>query len=398
MPDLAPSPAVVIVGGGIAAMEAVLALRDLSDGRIRPTVIAPNAHFSLRPLDVVRPFAAGHSEPLALGPFLAEHRGRFVQDAAVRVDVDDQVVLTRSGQEVPYDVLLLAPGARAEAPFDGVMTFGVGAGPNDFAELLSDFEQGYSRSAAFVVPPGTTWPLPLYELALMTARDVAGMQQDVRLHLITPEEEPLELFGTDAAAAVRDLLDAAGVTLHTGHEARVPRHGHVQLTGDERVVVDRIVALPRLSGPDLTDVPSDAAGFIPTDDRQRVRGLDRVYAVGDATTSPIKQGGLACQQADVAAIDIVERTGARVVLPRPEPVLRGRLLTGSRDRYLRRSAAEDTGRHDEEPLWWPPAKVYSRYLAPWLAARDLVHLPDARAVARGIDIAIPVPHAQEAHR
>jgi len=101
-----------------------------------------------------------------------------------------------------------------------------------------------------------------------------------------------------------------------------------------------------------------------------VEGLDDVYAAGDATTFPIKQGGLATQQADVVAQAIAARAGAPVT-PEPfRPVLRGLLLTGRTPAYRStelRGGLGDMSRAEVEPLWWPPSKIAGRYLSPYLA-------------------------------
>ena len=61
------------------------------------------------------------------------------------------------------------------------------------------------------------------------------------------------------------------------------------------------------------------------DEHGRVSGIEDVYAAGDATTFPIKQGGLAAQQAVAAAEAIVARHGTDLD-PQPfRPVLRGML-------------------------------------------------------------------------
>jgi sulfide:quinone oxidoreductase len=258
--------------------------------------------------------------------------------------------------------------------------------------ILADLEQGWSKSVAFVVPPGTTWPLPLYELALMTADRVWGMNMDsVDLHLVTPELSPLAIFGAEASDEVSSLLAAAGITPHVGISAAVSKSGLVGLGPDRPPLeVDRIVALPLLDGPRVDGVPCDARGFIPVDDFGRVTGAPDVYAAGDATNQPIKQGGLACQQADAVAAHIVAAAGADIT---PEPahlVLRGRLLTGRQDRFLRREAGDPSGTAASEPLWWPPAKVSSRYLAPYLTDRDLLTLPPYDDHDEGISVCIPV--------
>ena len=82
----------------------------------------------------------------------------------------------------------------------------------------------------------------------------------------------------------------------------------------------------------------------------------------------------------------------------PQPVLRGRLLTGRRDHFLRRDLDEFRGEATQEPLWWPPAKVSSRYLAPYLAAQDLISLPLRDAAGVGLDVRVPLAwhdHARE---
>jgi hypothetical protein len=68
-------------------------------------------------------------------------------------------------------------------------------------------------------------------------------------------------------------------------------------------------------------------------------------------------------------------------------VLRGLLLTGMAPRFLRAQAGARTSVIDTEPLWWPPAKIVGRYLAPFLATHLGLSqiLPDA---AR--DSALPV--------
>ena len=107
-------------------------------------------------------------------------------------------------------------------------------------------------------------------------------------------------------------------------------------------------------------------------------GADRVCAAGDATSFPIKQGGLATQQADAAAGTIAQRLGARAA-PRPfQPVLRGVLLTGGAPLYLRAELDRSgrllamrqrrlRGSVSTRALWWPPGKIAGRYLAPYMA-------------------------------
>ena len=97
-----------------------------------------------------------------------------------------------------------------------------------------------------------------------------------------------------------------------------------------------------------------------------------MWAAGDATAFPIKQGGLAAQQAVAAAQAIAAVAGADVT-PEPfRPVLRGVLLTGRGRHWIRRDlgGADDAGMAERHALWWPPTKIAGRYLAPYLAALE----------------------------
>ena len=61
--------------------------------------------------------------------------------------------------------------------------------------VLSEARDGRARSLAFVVPAGVSWPLPLYELALLTAKAVGGEGHVRRSRSVSPEDAPLTLFG-----------------------------------------------------------------------------------------------------------------------------------------------------------------------------------------------------------
>ena len=90
------------------------------------------------------------------------------------------------------------------------------------------------------------------------------------------------------------------------------------------------------------------------------------------TSRPLKQGGLATQQADVAAAAIAAAAGADVEAPAYRPVLRAMLLTGGRPRYLRRAARR--GLAGDDAPWWPPHKIAGRELAPYLTAHPELRL------------------------
>jgi len=295
---------------------------------------------------------------------------RWIPDVVEAVRPGERELVTRDGPPVRYDALLLALGARPETALPDAMTF---AGPRDvlaIREAIEALRPGRRHRIAFVATAGVTWTLPLYELALMTAENGRRRGLDLDLEVVTRESDPLGIFGTAASAAVAARLESAGVRLRTGSFAQEYAEGRLWLELEGPLDVDLVVALPRLRGPHVPGLPADADGFVRVDPYARVRGIGRVWAVGDMTTSPLKQGGIAAQQADVAAADIaVEVAGANVPVRPYKPKLQGMVLTGEDPLYLeRRPHAPPSSEASSEFLWWPAHKIVGRHLGPYLAS------------------------------
>ena len=385
---------VVIAGGGVAALETLIALRDLAGERVETTLVAPEPRFTYRPWSVAQPFHRGHARNYELGGIADEFRARFVRDAVVEVLPEERRVRCASGEALDYDQLVVAVGATARPAFPGAITFGDDPAEERLHGMLADLEQGYLKRVAFVVPGEVAWTLPLYELALMTARQAWTMGMDrVRFTLVTPEAQPLAMFGAAASDTVADLLERHAIDFVGGAYPSVG-HGYVVADpGGRRIDADRVVSLPALGGPDLAGVPVDGEGFIPVDAHGRVGGLRGVWAAGDGTNFPIKQGGLATQQADAVAEAIAAEAGAEIE-PEPfRPVLRGMLLTGGDDRFFRTPIAGGGGEGQvaSAALWWPPTKIAGRYLAAYLHGRDEAEL---RPRGGHLEVEIPLDSAR----
>jgi sulfide:quinone oxidoreductase len=257
--------------------------------------------------------------------------------------------------------------------------------------LLSE-DQG-PRRIAFVVPSHITWALPIYELALMTQRRALELRLgDVGLTVVTPEQSPLAIFGPAASAAVGQLLAARGIEVQTGTWARAVEDGELILTpGDRRLEAAEVVALPETEGPAIAGLPMDEEGFIPIDEHARVEGVEDVYAAGDGTNFPIKQGGLGTQQADAAAEHIAHRLGAAIEVEPFHPVLRGKLLTGDESLHLRAEVTGGAGTEEAslDCLWWPPHKISGRYLAPFLYHGEVHAEPEPPRHPLEVEVALP---------
>jgi sulfide:quinone oxidoreductase len=365
---------VLIVGGGVAALEAALALREFGRERIVTTVLAPNPDFVYRPTSVREPFGYAQAQRYPLEEIAQDIGVKLRADSFKWLDPAGRTVHTEAGEELAYDALLLAPGARMYSRFEHAITIDDKRLDELLHGLIQDIEGGYVHRLAFIVPGQMGWPLPIYELALMTASRAFDMNIDLSITVVTPEETPLAVFGLNVSAEIQELLEKNGIVMITSAHCEVPEPGHITISPSSRHLrADRIVAMPELYGPNVPGVPTGSAGgFIPTETRCQVHGLDRVYAAGDATDFAIKHGGIAAQQADVAAQAIAALAGLAAEPDSFRPEIHGMLLTGGRPRYL---SAEVTGGHGsssqitDEPTWSPPTKIAAKYLSPYLEQR-----------------------------
>jgi len=389
------SPAeVLIVGGGVAALETMMALRDLAGDRVRVTLVAREPDFVYRAMAVAEPFGLGEAQRYPLRRIVEDFGAELVQAGVAALDASARRVVLRSGDMLRYDTVVLAPGARMLPAFDDALTFGGPESGPAMRALLDELEQGAVRRIAFVAPTVAGWTLPLYELALLTARHATTKHLQLELALVTPEQRPLALFGERPSAAVAQLLAAAGIAFIGASHVEVGEGEFWLVPGGRTLDVERLVALPLVRGPELEGVPAELEfGFVPVDRHGRVDGLDGVYAAGDATSFPVKQGGLAAQQADAVAEHVAARHGAQVEPSPFRPVLRGLLFAGGAERYMR-AAEQGEGAAAARPLWWPPTKIAGRYLAPYLYEREAASVPGpAPEGFRDLEVLLDTPDA-----
>ncbi len=365
-----PKLRVLIVGGGVTALETALALAELAPDRIAMTVLAPNEEFVYRPMTVVEPFAYPVANRYPLAQMVHDAGAELIGDELSWVDPASHTVHTTGEQAIEYDVLVLALGGRPCRRYTHALTIDDRRLDEAMHGLIQDVEGGYVESVAFVAPGRMAWQLPLYELALMTAARAYDMGVDLETTIVSPEDSPLAIFGSTASSALADVLAKANIKTIYSAYAEVPRSGEIVINpGNRHLHVDRVIALPELYGPSVRGIPLSEHGFIRTDRFGRVADLKDVYAAGDAIDFPIKHGGLGSQQADVVAQSIAALAGADVT-PEPfKPVIRGMLLTGEKPLYL---TAEITGGQGfssqitDEATWSPPSKIAAKYLGPYL--------------------------------
>jgi sulfide:quinone oxidoreductase len=368
----------------VAGLETLMALHALAGDRVRVTLAGGDATFDVSAMDPARAFGLAPVRCHHVGRIAAEHGAAYVQDVVTGVDTTARRASLGRGT-LEWDALVVAVGAGSRAVLPHAQTATWWRMTRIVTELRRDIAAGAVRSVAFVAPPGAYWPLPLYELALLTRRD-AGPR--VALWLITTESGPLSSFGASTSALVAGLLADRRIAFVGDAYATTHRHGRVTVRPHRRVVVaDRVVALPRPVGPALPGLPHDRDGFLAADQHGRVRDVDGVYAAGDCTAFPVKSGALAAQEADAAAAQIAAAAGAALQAEPFRPRLHGRLILGTSAATLRHDIAGGAGegRAAVAAAWSPEAKIQARFLTPWLEHHQ--HPVDDRALLSGLDLA-----------
>jgi sulfide:quinone oxidoreductase len=369
----------VIAGGGVGALEAALALRDLAGDRVAVELYAPRREFVYRPFAVGEPYGGAGILRYDLADLAERCGATFRPGGILSVDTVAREAVVRDGERVAYDYLVLAPGARMLWAVPGAVTFWGAADEGGVAGVVHGLRTGALRNVVFTMPGGGSWALPLYELALLASAVLAKSGiEDARLTVVTPEDAPLDLFGRAVAEQMAALLAERGIALLTGTHPIEFDGGALRVAPGDPVEAEAVVSLPRLEGRRIEGVPHDADGFVPIDEHSRVVGAEGAFAVGDVTGFPVKQGGIATQQADAAAEAIAAAAGAALEPAPFDPVLRGVLWTGEEPRYL---YGRPIGGHGEVSSLektppWPESdgKIVGRYLSPFLAGLEQVKM------------------------
>jgi sulfide:quinone oxidoreductase len=367
MTAVEPPTRVLIAGGGIAALELMLALRPPAGSAVAIMLLTAEPRLVPRAMSVAEPFDRDAIQTWDWAQIAADQHAELVFDKLVAVDTAERIVFTHGGRRLPYDVLVIATGAQRVEPFAGALTFGMrDDAAADLRAMVAGVRAQGGGDIVFTLPSPSIWSLPLYELALQTADELREYDCPATVRIVTPEQHPLELFGPAARDAVEPILETLRIGLRTSAQPREVAAGGLRLADGALIATDYVVTLADVVARPIAGLPFDRAGFIPVDVHGAVAGERAVYAAGEATSFPLRQGGVAAQQADAVADAIAAAHGAEPRAAPFAPVLRGRLLTSGAPLYLQ-SRPSGQSLASTRALWSPPEKIAGRYLAPYLS-------------------------------
>jgi sulfide:quinone oxidoreductase len=361
--DNGGSAKVLVIGGGVGALEAAIALKHLAGDWVEVEICAGRSDFVYRPFAVGEPYGASRVLRYDLERLAELCDAEFRPENVAALDPGLRYATTHDGTKIPYDYAIVACGSRLLWSIPGATTFWGVPDEGEMHEVVSRLREGRLRRLVFTMPGGHGWALPAYELALFAAAELerSGIV-DTRLTIVTPEEGPLKIFGRRASEQVAELLADHGIEVLTGTHPVSYENGALTVVPGEAIEADAVV------------------------NHARVAGLDNVFAVGDVTNFPVKQGGIATQEADVAVERIALELGCDVEANPLDPVLRGILWTGAKPRYLfgwLGGGHGETSVAGERPPW-PidnPSKLIGRYLTPFLSQLEGASRPTSSSAA-----------------
>jgi sulfide:quinone oxidoreductase len=395
-------PVVCIVGAGTAGLEALLSVRETLGASVDLSLVAPDREFRYRPTHRDSLFRPARERGLKVADLVAETGATWIRDRAEVVRESERCLLTRDGDTVEFDYLLLAAGERSKRPLAQGYLWKRGGDPSFLDEIIRQIAAGKIASVAVAVPRGARWSVPAYEIALVLAWSAAGT--GAAITLITAEERPLDALGSAASDAVSEELKLAGVETITGVElADAPARSARPMTVADLIIVperaedeataligkptdparmqigagvarefERLISLPVMLGPHVAGVARDRAGFVAVDESLKVCGSEVVWAAGGCIAGALEHSALSAQQADaaVAAITAVCRhAGAGSGISPDALEIAGVLLTGQREQWLAENPI-GTSEPSTRCIWWPPGRAVGKRLAHRIAAWD----------------------------
>lgn len=335
-----PRVKVLIVGGGVAALEACLGLHWDRSIDADVTLVSRSREFVYRPLAILEPFGHQPAPSYPIKEILSTCSPEIIYNDVAAIDPAGGEARIYAGRTLEFDAAIVATGTEPRASLRNAIVIGAHGSMERLAILVAQIDAGLVDRVVFTVPAAPSWSLPIYELAMYTAAHAKHRARDVEVQLITPEEHPLIDFGAAASDSVVKLLAENDVRLDRGVRALNYDGQVLEMSDGRSIETSYVVALPELAGVPIAGLTHDEHGFLPVDDYGRVAGTTNVFAAGDITDFPIKQGGIATQQADVVVGAVTEQFGGSAALHPFEPELRG-LLFSPNGRDLLRSGFDD---------------------------------------------------------
>ncbi len=374
---------IVILGGGTGGTLVANRLQRLYGDAASITVVDRDDSHIYQPGLLFVPFGLAEPNDLVRSRRAQLRRGIDFRLAEVQgVDISESVVHLAGGEDVHYDVLVVASGAALQPQETeglagrewgrSVHTFYSLDGAIELRRALDDLRAG--RLVVDIIDMPIKCPVAPLEFCFLADWKLRerGLRDDVEITLVTPLDgaftKPI------ASAELGTLLAEKGIRVEPEFATgRVDGPGRRLYSWDEREIeFDLLVAIPVHGGAEyVTRSPGlgDALGFVPADRHTlQAKAAPNIFAIGDASDVPTSKAGSVTHFEGETVVENIQR------------LLAGEELTGSYDGHA--NCFIETGFHkallidfsyDVEPM---PGRYPEPHLGPLplLAQSRLNHL------------------------
>ncbi|WIV66583.1 NAD(P)/FAD-dependent oxidoreductase [Natrialbaceae archaeon AArc-T1-2] len=315
---------VVVLGSGYAGAGAIAKLQSELGGSTRLTWISEtDYHLVLHESHRVVRDPAVRSDITIPIEEIADPATRFVHDRVTGLDVDDQVVSLEDSDDVEYDYVLVALGSQtAFYGIPGLKERALTLKSLDDALEIHDAITAASQDAtrgepAQIVIGGAGLS------GIQIAGEIAEFRDEhrapIEIHLVEALEEIFPGNDPECQQALRDLLEKAGVRIHTDDPITEATDDAIEFDESDSLEYDVLVWTGGITGRDALEDADLAKEHNRVNTEANFQTSDeRVFAIGDSAI--IDQGGQPAPPTAQAAWQAAEVAGeniARVIENRP---------------------------------------------------------------------------------
>ncbi len=290
---------ILILGGGVGGLVAANQLRKALPDKHRITLVEREPAFVFAP-SLLWLMTGGRTADQISRPLAGlEKKGiEVVRGEIQRIDAERREVLV-NGRMLAGDFLIVALGAElGTETIPGLAQAGHNfytlAGAEALRDALASF--GGGQLIVLTAAPAYKCPAAPYEAAMLLEYHLRKrkIRARARLDLYAAEPGPMGVAGPDVSKAVRQMVEAKDISYHPEHQiAEVDPGGRrLKFANGAESTYDLLAYVPPHRAPRVVRESGLAAesGWIAVDRHTMETRYQRVYALGDVVSIPLKLG------------------------------------------------------------------------------------------------------------
>jgi len=289
---------VLVLGGNFGGMTSALEVVKKAKGKAEVTVVSPSKYFIYTPSQIWVPFGIRKLDDIRFesAAIFKKNGVNFIQDAAINIDVKNQLVSTNEHGDIAYDYLVVATGVSLK--FDIVENLDPSKGYINDIVSPENSEKTYENFLEFLKDPGPIVVGSTQAASCMGAgyEYLFNMEKQLRKHKvsrdvapltwITPEPE-LGNFGIDGIRGGETMLKAFmkmfKINYVTDSSIKTIESDKITLDDGKEIPYKFAMLIPPFEGADVikkSESLGNEKGFIVCDDGYQSVDHKNIYAVG----------------------------------------------------------------------------------------------------------------------